>query len=233
MENAHRLAHAGRDISEGLPGLNGGKVTPSTRLSPGSMGCSGFYIAAAERRQQIAVGVSPQISNRRTASAAKRRQQPRPPMGSFTELTYHIVFATRYRRLTINDDIQERLYEYIGGTLRAKKGHLIEIGGTADHVHILARLSPSLAVADVIRDLKANSSKWMKDQIEVTSPLEWQKGYGAFTVSYSGIPSVQEYIQNQEEHHRTKTFQEEYIEFLKRHIIEFRLENLFEDEHHG
>ena len=154
-------------------------------------------------------------------------------MGSFTQLTYHIVFATKYRRPTINDAIQERLYEYIGSTLRAKKGHLIEIGGTADHVHILARLSPSLAVADVVRDVKANSSKWMTDQIEVTSRFEWQKGYGAFTVSYSRTQSVQEYIRNQEEHHRTKTFQEEYIEFLKRHKIEFRLEYLFEDEHHG
>ena len=154
-------------------------------------------------------------------------------MGSFTQLTYHVVFATKYRRPTINDAIQERLYEYIGGTLRAKKGHLIEIGGTADHVHILARLSPSLAVADVVRDVKANSSKWMTDQIEVTSRFEWQKGYGAFTVSYSRTQSVQEYIRNQEEHHRTKTFQEEYIEFLKRHKIEFRLEYLFEDEHHG
>ena len=154
-------------------------------------------------------------------------------MGSFTQLTYHIVFATKYRRPTINDNIKERLYEYIGGTLRAKKGHLIEIGGVADHVHILARLSPSLAVADVVRDVKANSSRWMNDQSEVTMPFEWQKGYGAFTVSYSNIPSVQEYIQNQEERHRTKSFQEEYIEFLKRHNIEFRLEYLFEDEHHG
>ncbi len=154
-------------------------------------------------------------------------------MGSFTQLTYHIVFATKYRRLTIEDVIRDRLYEYIGGTLRAKKGQLIEIGGTADHVHVFARLSPSLAVADVIRDVKANSSRWMNEHPEVVSAFEWQKGYGAFTVSYSRIGSVQVYIRNQEEHHRTKTFQEEYIEFLKRHGIEFRLEYLFEAEHHG
>ena len=154
-------------------------------------------------------------------------------MGSFTQLTYHIVFATKYRRPTIKDNVKERLYEYIGGTLRAKKGHSIEIGGVADHIHLLTRLSPSLAVADVVRDVKANSSRWMNDQSEVTLPFEWQKGYGAFTVSFSNIPSVQEYIQNQPEHHRTKSFQEEYIEFLKRHNIEFRLEYLFEDEHHG
>ena len=154
-------------------------------------------------------------------------------MGSFTQLTYHIVFATKYRRRTIHDNVRERLYEYVGGTLRAKKGSLIEIGGTDDHVHTLARLSPSLAVADVVRDVKANSSKWMNEHTETKSPFEWQKGYGAFTVSYSNMQSVQNYIRNQGEHHGTKTFQEEYIEFLKRHDIEFRFEYLFEDEQHG
>ena len=154
-------------------------------------------------------------------------------MGSFTQLTYHIVFSTKYRRCAINDLIQDRLYEYIGGTLRAKKGFLIEIGGMADHVHILARLSSSLAVADVIRDVKANSSRWMDEQAEIMLPFEWQKGYSAFSVSYSHIGSVQNYIRTQQEHHRTRTFQEEYIEFLRRHNIEFRLEYLFEDEHHG
>jgi REP element-mobilizing transposase RayT len=154
-------------------------------------------------------------------------------MGSFTRLTYHIVFATKYRRPTVDSHIRARLYEYIGGTLRAKKGQLIEIGGTADHVHILARLSPSLAVANVVRDVKANSSKWMHEQPKVVSSFEWQKGYGAFTVSYSRTGSVRVYIRNQEEHHRTKTFQEGYIEFLKRHDIDFRPEYLFEDEHHG
>jgi putative transposase len=154
-------------------------------------------------------------------------------MGSFTQLTYHVVFATKYRRPTITAAIQERLYEYIGGTLRAKKGQLIEIGGVKDHVHLLARLSPAIAVADVVRDIKANSSKWMNEQPAAAHTFEWQKGYGAFTVSYSQISAVEQYIQNQEEHHRTRSFQEEYIEFLKRHGIEFRLEYLFEDEHHG
>lgn len=154
-------------------------------------------------------------------------------MGSFTQLTYHVVFATKYRHPSITENIQEPLYQYMGGTLRAKKGHLIEIGGVKDHVHLLARLSPSLAVADVVRDVKANSSKWVHEQPAITQPFEWQKGYSAFTVSYSLIETVQKYIRNQGEHHRTKTFQEEYIELLKRHHIEFRLEYLFEDEHHG
>jgi REP element-mobilizing transposase RayT len=153
-------------------------------------------------------------------------------MGSFTRLTYHIVFATKYRKRTIREDIRERLYEYIGGTLRAKKGHLIEIGGVEDHIHILAGLSPSLAVSDVIRDVKASASKWMREEGRLDA-FEWQKGYGAFTVSYDRVEAIRKYIRNQKEHHKTKTFQEEYIDFLERHGIEFRLEYLFEDEHHG
>jgi putative transposase len=153
-------------------------------------------------------------------------------MGSFTRLTYHIVFATKYRRRAIRDDLKERLYEYIGGTIRGKKGHLIEIGGVDDHIHILAGLSPAIAVSEVIRDVKANSSKWMTDEVH-QSDFEWQKGYGGFTVSYDRIDLVRTYIRNQENHHRTRTFQEEYIDFLQRHGIEFRMEYLFEDEHHG
>ena len=172
-------------------------------------------------------------ASRNSADGKIRIQQSRRPMGSFTQLTYHVVFATKYRHPTITDTIQERLYEYIGGTLRAKRSHLIKIGGVKDHVHLLARLSPAIAVADVVRDIKANSSKWMNEQPETTKTFEWQKGYGAFTVSYSQIAVVEQYIRNQEEHHRTRSFQEEYIEFLERHGIDFRLEYLFEDEHHG
>lgn len=153
-------------------------------------------------------------------------------MGSFTRLTYHIVFATKYRKPTIKGEIQERLYEYLGGTLRGKKGHLIEIGGVEDHVHLLAGLSPVLAVSDVIRDLKANSSKWIGEN-RLVDGFEWQKGYGAFTVSYDRVEAIRKYIRNQKEHHKTRTLQEEYIGFLQRHGIEFQLNYLFEDEHNG
>ncbi|MBI1313206.1 IS200/IS605 family transposase [bacterium] len=154
-------------------------------------------------------------------------------MGSFTQLNYHIVFSTKYRRPAISADLQARLYEYLGGTIRGRKGQSIEIGGTRDHVHILTKLLPTLAVADVIRDLKANSSKWISELPGTRFPFEWQKGYSAFTVSYSQIDAVQRYIRDQAEHHRTKSCQEEYVEFLKRHNVEFRLEYLFEGEHHG
>ena len=154
-------------------------------------------------------------------------------MGSFTQLTYHVIFATKYRRLSITESIQERLYEYIGGTIRAQNGSLIQIGGMPDHIHILASFSPTLAVTDAVRVIKANSSKWMNEQSGTTQRFQWQKGYSVFTVSYSQIPIVKQYIENQQEHHRVRSFQEEYMEFLKRHGPEFQLEYLFEDEHHG
>lgn len=154
-------------------------------------------------------------------------------MGSFAQLTYHVVFGTKYRRPTVTDTIREGLYKYVGGIIRAKKGALIEIGGMPDHIHILAGLSPTLAVADVIRDVKANSSKWLNEQPNRMSIFEWQIGYGAFTVSFSQIEVVQNYIRNQREHHRKKSFREEYIELLRKHNISFQLEYLFEGEHHG
>ncbi|MEJ7593696.1 MAG: IS200/IS605 family transposase [Planctomycetaceae bacterium] len=154
-------------------------------------------------------------------------------MGTFHKLTYHVVFSTRYRRKSIRDDVRERLYEYVGGTIRGLDGHLIEIGGVEDHVHLLANLSPAKAVSDTIRDLKAHASKWANEERLTTDRFEWQKGYGAFTVSYSQIEIVQRYIRNQTEHHRQRSFKEEYMEFLTRHGIEFREEYLFEGEHHG
>lgn len=154
-------------------------------------------------------------------------------MGSFTQLTYHVVFGTKYRRRSITDSLRERLYEYTGGTIRAKAGHLIEIGGVEDHIHLLVNLPAAVAVSDSIRDIKANSSRWVNDLPDQSKRFEWQKGYGAFTVSYSQIDVVRRYIQNQREHHRRKTFQEEYVELLKRHGIAFELEYLFEGEHVG
>lgn len=152
-------------------------------------------------------------------------------MGRYAQLIYHLVFGTKYRQPLIQDDMQSRLYSYIKGLLRNRESRLIEIGGMSDHLHILAHLSPTRAVADMMRDLKALSSKWMNLQPENSSSFEWQRGYGAFTVSYSRVPRLREYIRNQEEHHRVKSFQEEYIEILKRHGVEFQTQRLFEDEH--
>lgn len=143
------------------------------------------------------------------------------------------MFSTKHRHPLIQPIFQKRLYEYIGGIIRSQNGHLIEIGGIEDHIHLLANLSSVKAISDSIREIKANASKWSNELCDQKNRFEWQKGYGAFTVSYSQTESVRHYIQNQREHHQTKTFKEEYIEFLKLHDIAFENRYLFETEYHG
>ena len=154
-------------------------------------------------------------------------------MSTFTKLSYHVVFSTKYRQPLIHTALQKRLYDYIGGIIRSQQGHLIEIGGIEDHIHLLVCLSPIKAISDSIREIKANASKWVNEFPDQRNRFEWQKGYGAFTVSYSQIETIRHYIQNQRQHHKTKTFEEEYIKFLKLHDIAFEQKYLFEAEHYG
>ncbi len=131
---------------------------------------------------------------------------------SYTNLLYHIVFSTKDRQPLISADSQERLYEYIGGTIRGLGGTALAINGTEDHVHVLARLRPDKALSDVLRDLKANASGWMHDVFPALSDFSWQRGYGAFTLSQKNLSAVQIYIARQKEHHQIKSFRDEFIE---------------------
>ena len=121
----------------------------------------------------------------------------------------------------IPHDIQPRLYEYIGGVIGAHDGRLVAAGGIPNHVHLLVSLSKTQSVADALRVIKTNSSKWMHETYPDKKDFAWQAGYGTFAVSFSNLDSVKAYIAGQEEHHRTKTFQEEFIAFLKRHGIDY------------
>lgn len=103
------------------------------------------------------------------------------------------------------------------------------INGMPDHIHILLGLKPDCNLSDLVRDIKANSSKWINENKFVQGKFEWQTGFGAFTVGYSQVQTVVNYILNQEEHHKRKTFMDEYIEFLKAYSIDFKPEYLFED----
>jgi putative transposase len=135
-------------------------------------------------------------------------------------LYYHIIFSTKSRRASIRESWQERLHCYLGGVLRGLKAVSEGIGGSADHVHVLASLRAIHCLADVIRDLKSSSSKWVHEVIG--DPLfGWQDGYGAFTVGRSQIETLKQYIRGQKEHHRRKTFQEEYLDLLRESGIEF------------
>ena len=155
-------------------------------------------------------------------------------MGTYTQLNYHVVFATKFRRPSIAESIQERVYEYIGGTVRALNGKTIAIGGIEDHVHLLVNLPPSKPVSNCLRDIKANSSRWINQLTgRRRGHFAWQKGFGSFTVSYSQMDAVELYIRNQREHHRTRSFKEEFTDLLTRHSVEFRPEYLFEQEYVG
>jgi putative transposase len=131
---------------------------------------------------------------------------------SYTNLLYHIVYGTRERQPLIDEVFQPRLYEYLGGTIRGLKGTCLEVGGVEDHMHILVRLPPTIAVSDFLEKLKSNSSKWAKS---VKRDFGWQGGYAAFTVSESQVERVAHYIQNQQEHHRKTSFEDELISLLK------------------
>lgn len=154
-------------------------------------------------------------------------------MTTYSKLTYHVVFSTKHRVKSIRQQIREPLYRYIGGVIRNRAGHLIEIGGIEDHLHLLVNFSPTSSVSSMVRDIKARSARWANGLPETEKRLEWQRGYGVFTVSHSNIESVRAYILNQSEHHRTRTVEEELIELLKRHHIEFDTRYLFEAEHQG
>ena len=140
---------------------------------------------------------------------------------SYTSLFYHIVFSTKERYPFLNLDVRARVHDYLGGAIRSEDGTSLIVNGVADHVHILARLRQDKAIADVLRDIKANSSGWVHDCLPNLSKFAWQGGYAAFTVSKSQLGFVQRYIANQEAHHQKISFQEELIALLKAHEIEF------------
>jgi REP element-mobilizing transposase RayT len=135
-------------------------------------------------------------------------------------LHYHLVFSTRSRVPLLGDDIRGRVHAYLGGVIRGVEGVPLDIGGVSDHVHLIVGLKPTHCVADVMRTLKGDSSRWIHEELQVAD-FAWQEGYGAFTVSRSNVESVRDYIRHQDEHHRKQTFQEEYREFLMKHEIEF------------
>jgi putative transposase len=140
---------------------------------------------------------------------------------AYLSLHYHLVFSTKHRAPTITLEMAPRLYEYLGGIVRKEGGQLLTVGGMPDHVHLLVRLGATRAISDVLRAIKAGSSGWVHDTFTTAAGFGWQTGYGAFTVSRSNLDAVRQYIEHQEEHHRTRTFQEEFLELLVKHEVEF------------
>jgi len=133
----------------------------------------------------------------------------------------HIVFSTKNRETLIYPPYEEELHSYLGGICNNLESPAIKIGGHTDHVHLLCMLSKKITIVKLLETLKSNSSKWIKTKDNKLSQFYWQDGYGAFSVNPSEVDTVVAYIANQHEHHKTRTFQEEYRAFLKKYSVEY------------
>lgn len=133
----------------------------------------------------------------------------------------HITFSTKYREPLIDEAIEEELFKYIGGICKNLECNPIKVGGYRDHIHILCILSRKIALMKLLEEVKSHSSKWIKTKGDQYKNFYWQRGYGSFSVNPAQIDVVIRYIENQAEHHKKKTFQEEYVAFLKKYNAEY------------
>ena len=141
--------------------------------------------------------------------------------GKYLSLLVHFVWSTKNREPWIAPEWSDNLYAYIGGVLRKKKAKLICAGGISDHIHVYSSLPSTLTVADAVNAMKANSSRWIHEEIPQKSGFAWQDGYGAFSVNKSSEQRVTDYIMNQEEHHKRYSFQSEFLTLLRLHEIDY------------
>lgn len=142
-------------------------------------------------------------------------------MATFTQILYQIVFSTKNAENTMVLEETEKLYRYIWGILKNKKCTFYQINGTKNHIHIISHIHPTIAISSLIKDIKVSSSVWIKDGKIFPDFTSWQEGYGAFTYHINQKEILVNYVKNQREHHKVKTFREELIELLKEHGIEF------------
>ena len=148
--------------------------------------------------------------------------------GTFTQMYVQLVFAVKNRDAVLTGDFRKRVFEYMSGIITNLKHKSIIINGTSNHVHILFGLNPSVSVSDTVHDLKRSSSLFINNEKLCPCRFSWQEGYGGFTYSRSQIADVYYYIENQESHHKKRTFREEYTELLKKFEIEYEEKYLFE-----
>ena len=138
---------------------------------------------------------------------------------SISHLLFHLIFSTKKREPMISAASEKELYAYMGGILNHHKSTMLQIGGTADHLHLLFKLHPSISIAEIVRLLKSNSSKWVNECFKEDTPFAWQTGYGVFSVSESQVSGVRTYIQNQKEHHKKIDFKSELSLLLEKHGV--------------
>ena len=149
---------------------------------------------------------------------------------TYTQLYIHLIFAVKGRQSIIPKQHKEELHKYITGIIDSKNQKVIQINSMPDHVHILVGITPDIAVSDLVRDIKANSSKFINRQRWVAGRFEWQEGFAAFSYAHSQLNTVARYIRNQETHHARQTFREEYIAFLKRFDVPYNPKYVFDTD---
>lgn len=148
--------------------------------------------------------------------------------GTYSQIYIQYIFAVRGRQNLLQKPWRDEVFKYIVGIIKGKDQKPIIINGVANHVHVFVALKPSMPISDLIRDIKNNSSKFINEQNWIQGKFSWQEGYGAFSYSHSQIENVYQYILNQEEHHRAKTFKKEYLDFLQKFEIEHDEKHLFD-----
>ena len=148
--------------------------------------------------------------------------------GTYSKILLHIVFSTKGRARLIAPELESRLHPYIGGIVREEQGVLRAIGGTGNHVHLLVGWRTDETVATLVRRAKSGSSQWVHETFPEMEAFAWQEGYGVFSVSASQVERVEQYIQNQAEHHKLRTFEEELVALLEKHRIEYEEKYLWD-----
>ena len=140
---------------------------------------------------------------------------------SYTSLFVHVIFSTNNRERVLTSGVRARLWPYMGGIARENRMKALSVGGTLDHVHLLILIPPVMPVAKAVQLVKGGSSKWLHESYAPLRKFSWQEGYAAFSIGASQTNAVSEYIARQEEHHRLRTFQEEYLAFLKEYNVDY------------
>jgi REP element-mobilizing transposase RayT len=147
---------------------------------------------------------------------------------TYTQIHIHAVFTVKNKDCVIGQHWKDELYKYITGIVQYHQHKLLAINGMPDHIHVFFGMKPTQSLSDLMQDIKGNSSKWINEKKFIKSKFSWQEGYGAFSYSKSQIPHVVQYIQNQEEHHKRKTFSQEYKEFLDAFGIAYDEQYIFQ-----
>lgn len=148
--------------------------------------------------------------------------------GTFSQIYIQYVFAVKGRQNLLHKSWRDEVFKYMSGIIKGKNQKPIIVNGVEDHVHVFVGLRPAMCIADLVRDIKNNSSNFINDQKFIKGKFAWQDGYGAFSYGHSQLDRVYQYILNQEKHHRKRTFKEEYIDLLEKFEIEYDEKYLFE-----